>query len=127
MIGETIKTLRKQRHMTQNEFAKRLDVTQGAVSQWETGLTSPNSFQLQAIAQEFSVSVDYLLGLTHDPHGKQEVHVEKYQPTIEELVRIPEIAMMAREMGEMTDNQRAQMLAIGKALVKEYFPNEVDK
>ena len=105
----------------QKYVAQMLGVSSQTISYWESDQRTPTTDKLVQLASLYDVSTDYLLGLTSDPHGRQEVHVEKYRPTDEELMRIPEIAMMAREMGDMTESQRQQMLAIGKALVKEYF------
>lgn len=61
MIADTIKNLRKKNFLNQTAFAKKIGVTQGSVSQWENGLTSPNSEQLRSIASVFNISVDELL------------------------------------------------------------------
>ena len=49
--------------MSQSEFAAALHISQGAVSQWETGRTCPDMSQLLAIASKFNVSVDSLTGI----------------------------------------------------------------
>lgn len=38
-----ISTAREKAGITQGELAKRMEVTQGAVSQWESGQTKPRS------------------------------------------------------------------------------------
>ena len=69
MIADRLKDLRKQNHMTQTALAKRLNVTQTAISQWETDRTRPDQELLGKIASIFSVSVDYLLGENADKNG----------------------------------------------------------
>ena len=69
MIADRLKGLRKQNHMTQTDLAERLNVTQTAISQWETGRTRPDQELLGKIASIFSVSVDYLLGENTDKNG----------------------------------------------------------
>lgn len=64
-IGDNIKKLRTDKEYTQKSLAKALNVTQGAVSQWEQGLTSPDIDQLVTISRLFDVSVDFLLFGTH--------------------------------------------------------------
>ena len=61
MISDTIKQIRKSRYLNQTEFANRIGVTQGAVSQWENGLTRPNLDQLRAISAAFNVSVNEII------------------------------------------------------------------
>lgn len=60
MIGKNISALRRKHKLTQNEFAERVHVTQGAVSQWETGRTNPDTYQLIQIADIFGVDVNTL-------------------------------------------------------------------
>jgi transcriptional regulator with XRE-family HTH domain len=47
--------------MTQVELAKALGVNQSAVTQWESGLTSPRLDKLQAMAALFKCSIDELV------------------------------------------------------------------
>lgn len=57
-----IKELRKKAHMSQGELAQRLHVHQTAISQWETERTETDIGNLQAMAELFNVSLDYLTG-----------------------------------------------------------------
>ena len=47
--------------MTQAEFARALGVTQGAVYQWENGLTSPRLNVLVSMAELLKVSLNDLV------------------------------------------------------------------
>jgi transcriptional regulator with XRE-family HTH domain len=51
-------------------MAQKLHLTQGAISQWENGITVPAAEQLSALADVFEISVDELLG--RDPGIKKE-------------------------------------------------------
>lgn len=62
MLPRRIKEIRKLLKMNQIQFAEFLHVTQGAVSQWETGRTRPDTDQMIAMAGAVGKSVDYLLG-----------------------------------------------------------------
>lgn len=62
MLSDTLKQLRKRHYLNQSEFAKRIGVSQSAVSQWEHDMTRPNSYQLQAISDAFGISIDEILG-----------------------------------------------------------------
>lgn len=61
MLADTIKEIRRKHYLNQAAFAKMIGVTQSAVSQWENDLTRPNSYQLEAIAKAFNISVDQIL------------------------------------------------------------------
>lgn len=60
MLGNKIKQLRTQLGYSQTKFAQLLHVTQGAVSQWESGSTRPDTEQLISISKLFNVSMDSL-------------------------------------------------------------------
>jgi len=59
-----IRELRRKAGLSQKELGRVLHVDQTAVSQWETGKTSPSTEIAVQIAQFFNVPVEYLLG--HD-------------------------------------------------------------
>ena len=59
-LGEKIKTLRKQKNISQEVLAQILGVTFQAVSKWETGVTLPDVTLIPAIASFFGVSTDEL-------------------------------------------------------------------
>lgn len=62
MLPKRIKEIRKKLKMNQCQFAEFLHVTQGAVSQWETGRTRPDTDQMIVMANAAGIPVDYLLG-----------------------------------------------------------------
>lgn len=61
MLGEKIRQLRKQKGYSQEQLARKLDITQGAVSQWEKNITTPAADQLRSLAEIFEITVDSLL------------------------------------------------------------------
>lgn len=82
MLGENIKTLRKNKGLTQEEFAIRLNVVRQTVSKWEKGLSVPDAEILQKIASILEVDVRGLLGGKVDEKDNNEV--------VEQLARINE-------------------------------------
>ena len=61
-IGEQILKLRKKRGLTQSAFAEKLYVTPQAVSQWERGVTVPDTDKLADIASALNTTVSMLTG-----------------------------------------------------------------
>ncbi len=61
-IGENIRSLRKEKGITQEKLAELLGVTSQAVSRWESGAGYPDMDQLPGLASLFEVSMDTLLG-----------------------------------------------------------------
>ena len=60
-IGKTIASLRKSKGWTQAELAEKLNVSDKAVSKWESGNGLPEISQFPALASLFDVSIDYLM------------------------------------------------------------------
>ena len=61
-LANNIRTFRKQRRLTQEQFAEILGVTAGAVYKWEAGLSVPDLKLIVEMADFFDISVDVLLG-----------------------------------------------------------------
>lgn len=57
---EKLVKLRKQRGISQEDLADKLNVSRQAVSRWEQGATLPDAPNLLAISELFGVSIDYL-------------------------------------------------------------------
>ncbi len=68
-FGNTLKSLRIGKQLTQAQLAQRLGLTKSVISAYETGLRMPSYDILISIAKIFNVSTDFLLGL----EKKQEV------------------------------------------------------
>ena len=75
-FGSTIKRLRKERNLTQDQLANLLNVTPQAISRWENNAAMPDISLLVPIANIFHVSTDMLL----------EVNVQKNEEHVKDLV-----------------------------------------
>ena len=67
MFYERLKELRSSLGLNQVEFGKKLSVSKQCISNWESGYIQPSVDMLRRIAETFSVSTDYLLGLNDKP------------------------------------------------------------
>ena len=61
VTGTMIRGLREKNHMTQLQFAERLNVSDKTVSKWETGKGYPDITLLEPIAEALNVSLAELL------------------------------------------------------------------
>ena len=61
-LSENIRSLRRQRKITQAKLAEALGVTVGAVYKWESGQSLPELNLVVELADFFDISVDVLLG-----------------------------------------------------------------
>ena len=64
MLKDNIKTLRKQKGLSQEELSIKLNVVRQTISKWEQGLSVPDSEMLISISEVFDTPVSTLLGET---------------------------------------------------------------
>lgn len=62
---ERLKQLRTEAGLTQNELAEKLQMSKGAIGNYESGQREPNMDTLDTIADFFNVELDYLRGRTN--------------------------------------------------------------
>ena len=60
-LGENLQNLRKQKGLSQEEFADKLDVSRQAVSKWESNQTYPEIEKIMLICDIFGCSMDTLV------------------------------------------------------------------
>lgn len=85
--GALIRTLRKEKKLTQKELAQRLNVTDRAVSKWERGLCAPDIALLEPLAQALDVTV---LELISGARAQAEPHPENIDSAVKEVLRYSE-------------------------------------
>ena len=72
-FSQTLRKLRKEKNMTQEELAKFLSVSYQTISKWENAGGYPDVSLLPRIATFFEISIDELLGVTE---SKKEVRLK---------------------------------------------------
>ena len=60
-IGNQILNIRKEKHLTQEEFGRLFHVTRQTVSNWENGKSYPDLQILVSLSNQFDISLDTLL------------------------------------------------------------------
>ncbi len=89
MLNENIKKLRLAQNMSQVELARRLNVSKQSVSNWENDNIQPSIEMLIKIADCFSVSTDYILGLqiekTIDATGLTDTQIAHIRQIINDI------------------------------------------
>jgi transcriptional regulator with XRE-family HTH domain len=68
-LGRRIRELRGF-DVTQEEFAKKLDISQSQLSKYERGIVAPPADVLLRLKEEFRVSIDWLLTGDPENYGK---------------------------------------------------------
>lgn len=61
-LGKNIYKLRKEKGLSQEKLAEKINVTRQTMSNWELGETSPNPEQLILLSRALNKSIDELVG-----------------------------------------------------------------
>ncbi len=61
-FSEILRTMRKEKKLSQEALAREVGVTQQCVSEWERGRIEPTLSYLWKLADLFGVSIDVLCG-----------------------------------------------------------------
>jgi len=128
-IGKFIAECRKNKKLTQAELAEKLNITDRAISKWETGKGMPDSSIMLDLCNELGISVNELLSgevITMDNYNKkaeenllemkkQKEEADKRLLTIEIVMGIITIVMylglvMLASYVEMPDNARLSII-----------------
>ena len=62
IFGERLKDLRREKNLTQQQLANKLNVSGNTVHGWETDKQEPSMTMLLKLSSIFNVSLDYLFG-----------------------------------------------------------------
>lgn len=62
IVSERIKQARKNNKLTQEELAKKVNITKATISNYENGYSSPSNEMLVDLSDVLNVTTDYLLG-----------------------------------------------------------------
>lgn len=93
-IGKFIAACRKEKKLTQAQLAERLNITDRAVSKWETGKSMPDSSIMLELCEILGITVNELLS------GEQ-IDVESYGKRADENL----IALKRKEENHMAKNK----------------------
>ena len=87
MLKDNLKTLRKNKGLSQEELSIKLNVVRQTVSKWEQGLSVPDAEMLISISEIFDTPVSTILGENIEKKGKDDLKVisEKLEVINEQL------------------------------------------
>lgn len=120
MLGDKIKSLRKERHITQNELANAVGLSRSSIGMIESNKQGTGNDSLVKIADFFGVTVDYLLSEDDKKNEedvtqiklskKAEKDIEKaLAQTLEDLSSTQDGLMFS---GEPIDDETRELLKI---------------
>ena len=87
MLKDNLKTLRKNKGLSQEELAIKLNVVRQTISKWESGLSVPDAEMLINISELFETPVSEILGENIEKKEKDDLKVisEKLEVINEQL------------------------------------------
>ena len=92
IFADRLKELRTKLNITQKDFAEKIGVTAAALSAYENNVKNPSVSVAKRIAENFSVSIDWLCGLSDKMTNSSEICT--YSDIIvllNKLLEVPEI------------------------------------
>ena len=85
-LGDLIRSLRKERKITQKQLGDMIEVSETTISKYESNIMIPPFDKLRSLASVFNISMDTLCGMKHQEtlstHGLSEAQTE----TLKELI-----------------------------------------
>lgn len=60
-FGSKLAAIRKEKHLSQSEVGKAIDVEKSRISNWENGKGNPSLENLMALCKVLGISIDYLV------------------------------------------------------------------
>jgi len=76
---DRLRSAREKLGLTQHQLARICGFGVNQVSRYELGLSDPSGMAFRKMADALEVSVDYLMGLSDEPHGQVTVSDIGYQ------------------------------------------------
>ena len=117
-FSDTLRRLRFERHMTQEEFAELLGTTKQNISRYESGAVSPKISTAQIIADKLGVSLSELSGETFADDAKHKLSDIGQQLTAPS--RSPEWHVLSEGLGELEKQNKAAFQATYNYLTAMY-------
>lgn len=99
--------------LSQEDLAKALNVSRSTVAMWETDGSVPDITSLQALADFFNVSTDYLLGRqvssTAPPGANHGI----------DIYNNPDVIEICKLFEKLPDNKKALVLQMARVMLED--------
>lgn len=97
-FGKRLRELRKQKHLSQEELAKQLNISRSSIGMFEQGRRRPDFEMQEVFADYFNVNMDYLFGREDDP----------------------DIALVIEMMKTMSKKQKSHLIKYADLIMQEF-------
>ena len=110
-IGERITQLRKQQNLSQDELAKKAQVSRTIIGNYERNTNTPSIEVLIKLAKVFNVSVDFIIG-----EGELSAFDKDLLKRIEDIEKLNEMGMYGAIIGKAFYEGRIKLEELSKFL-----------
>lgn len=115
-IGDVIRDLREERHLSQQQLADDLHITRASIGNYEAGIRIPKDDVKQAIADYFNVDMDYLYGKTLVRNKAREA---EYYKEVDEMKLTEEEYKALQIIQAMNLDQLEEFIRIHEFMIEE--------
>lgn len=126
-IGDTIKLLREERRLSQQQLANILNIARSTISMYESGSRIPEDDMKDIICDYFNVDMNYLYGKTNTRNSYREEKNENDKIINQKSIqRIPLYTSISCGTGLFVDDQVEDYIAVPDKFIKpghDYFAN----
>ena len=110
MFSERLKTLRKEKHKTQQDMADFLQIRRSTYGEYERGRITPPYDKIKKLADYLDVSIDYLMGTSNFKTNEEKFGVSESRFDVSKEIRLI--------LDELQNDQKSLMF-YGKVLDDE--------
>lgn len=119
-LGERIIELRTASGLSQNQLAKRMDVSRQAVSKWETGQSLPDPIKMIHLAEVLDTDIEYLTTGRRN-YGRRPPVVINTVETVEKVVEKPVVQVVETVVEKIVEKPVIEY--VEKPVVKKVYRN----
>lgn len=119
MLKDRLEKLRKERRLNRKEVANALKIDQSTYGKYELGKREPDLKTIEALANFFEVTVDYLLGRTGAKKYTSSDEVDGIDEILETLHKRPEMKTLFSLSQKSTKEDIEKAMRIIEALKDE--------
>ena len=119
-IGEFLRELRKEKGLTQEQFAEQFNISRRSVSRWETGSNMPDVGLLIEIADFFEVDIREII----DGERKSE-NMDKEKETLKKVAEYADAEKFKLKKKISNILKWMSLLILGSVLIG-FFANQLD-
>ena len=113
-VVDRIFQLIKENSLTAKEFANRVGVSQGNITDWKTGRAKPSVESLQKIAKYTNVSIEWLIGNSFYRNNQEYQSATKYSVAFLEFENETSVRIINRILQELTKLKNKSLYDISK-------------